>query len=107
ITVDSDDNLIIVDWGNSRVQVFDKHGTFIRYIRCQVNKLYGPQDLAVINNTIAIADSGNHCSTLASKMATLSEQFRPSQPLSLHYLLTFLELSIQQNNPDSFSNDEN
>ncbi|CAF0704326.1 unnamed protein product [Brachionus calyciflorus] len=61
IAVDSNDNIIIVDWGNSRVQVFDKHGSFIRYIRCEINQLYGPQDLAVINNTIAIADSGNHC----------------------------------------------
>ena len=61
VASDAQDNIIVVDWGNSRIQVFNKYGNFIRYINSELNPLYGPQDLAVINNTVAVADSGNHC----------------------------------------------
>jgi hypothetical protein len=33
----------------------------MKYINSESSPLYGPQDLAIINNTIAVADSGNHC----------------------------------------------
>ncbi len=61
VAIDKKDNIIVADWGNSRIQVFDKHGTFLRFINSETNRLYGPQDLTLINNTIAVADSGNHC----------------------------------------------
>jgi hypothetical protein len=43
------------------LKIFDKHGNFIKFVNSELNPLYGPQDVAIINNTIAVADSGNHC----------------------------------------------
>ena len=61
VACDTDDNIVVVDWGNCRIQIFDKHGTFIKVLNSQANGLYGPQDVAVIKNTLAVSDSGNHC----------------------------------------------
>ena len=49
--------------GNSRLQVFDKNGGFLKFINTELNKLYGPQDIQIVErkNLVAVADSGNHC----------------------------------------------
>ena len=43
--------------------MFDKCGKFLKFVNAEINQLYGPQDLKVIENEnlVAIADSGNHC----------------------------------------------
>lgn len=63
VDVDKNDNIIIADWGNCKIHVFDKYGKFLKYVNSEVNPMYGPQDLDLIEdlNLIAVADSGNHC----------------------------------------------
>lgn len=90
VAVDKNDNIIVADWGNSRIQVriienlirphcnavkhlytsltyillqvFDSQGSFMSYVSTSVEPLYGPQGLTVTSDGyIAIADSGNHC----------------------------------------------
>ena len=42
-------------------KVFDKHGEFLRVIDTDASPLYGPQDVALMGNRLAVVDSGNHC----------------------------------------------
>ena len=41
--MDSQDNIIVADWGNARVQIFDQFGSFLSYVNTGGCKLYGPQ----------------------------------------------------------------
>jgi tripartite motif-containing protein 2/3 len=59
--------IFVSDWGNSRIQVFDRQGTFIRIIELSSSDtLYGPQglDYEPLSHTLAIANSGKHCAIL-------------------------------------------
>ncbi|CAF3733414.1 unnamed protein product, partial [Rotaria sordida] len=56
--------IFISDWGNNRIQVFDRQGSFIRIIELSTSDmLYGPQglDYEPTTHTLAIANSGKHC----------------------------------------------
>uniref|UniRef100_A0A8C9W8Z5 RING-type E3 ubiquitin transferase n=1 Tax=Scleropages formosus TaxID=113540 RepID=A0A8C9W8Z5_SCLFO len=62
VAVDSNGNIIVADWGNSRIQVFDSSGSFLSYINTSADPLYGPQGLALTSDGhVVVADSGNHC----------------------------------------------
>ena len=62
VAVDSQDNILVADWGNSRIQVFDQFGSFLSYVNTSGCPLYGPQGLALTpEGHIVVADSGNHC----------------------------------------------
>uniref|UniRef100_A0A672G554 RING-type E3 ubiquitin transferase n=1 Tax=Salarias fasciatus TaxID=181472 RepID=A0A672G554_SALFA len=62
VAVDANGNIIVADWGNSRIQVFDSSGSFLSYINTSADPLYGPQGLALTSDGhVAVADSGNHC----------------------------------------------
>ena len=80
VAVDSMDNIIVADWGNSRLQVsplrilqfsyrsflhgqvFDQFGSFLTFVNTSGCKIYGPQGIAVTpEENIVLADSGNHC----------------------------------------------
>ena len=81
VAVDSMDNIIVADWGNSRLQVrqlgisqsnnnrlflhgqvFDQFGSFLTFINTSGCKIYGPQGIAVTpEESVVLADSGNHC----------------------------------------------
>lgn len=59
--------IFVSDWGNNRIQIFDRQGTFIRIIELSsLDMLYGPQglDYEPINHTLAIANSGKHSAIL-------------------------------------------
>ena len=59
--------IFVADWGNNRVQVFDRQGTFLRLINLsKSDMLYGPQglDYEPLSHTLAIANSGKHCALL-------------------------------------------
>lgn len=56
--------IFVSDWGNNRIQIFDRQGTFIRSLELpRSDMLYGPQglDYDPIHQTLAIANSGKHC----------------------------------------------
>ncbi|CDQ66392.1 unnamed protein product [Oncorhynchus mykiss] len=62
VAVDVNGNIIVADWGNSRIQVFDGSGSFLSYINTSADPLYGPQGLALTSDGhVVVADSGNHC----------------------------------------------
>ena len=62
VAVDSQDNILVADWGNSRIQVFDQFGSFLSYVNTAGCPLYGPQGLSLTREGhIVVADSGNHC----------------------------------------------
>ncbi|XP_012944809.1 tripartite motif-containing protein 2 [Aplysia californica] len=62
VAVDDKGNMLVADWGNSRIQVFDSSGSFLSYVNCASEPLYGPQGLAVTSQgVVVVADSGNHC----------------------------------------------
>ncbi|CAB1333299.1 unnamed protein product, partial [Coregonus sp. 'balchen'] len=62
VAVDTNGNIIVADWGNSRIQVFDSTGSFLSYINTSADPLYGPQGLTLTSDGhVAVADSGNHC----------------------------------------------
>ncbi|ESO07943.1 hypothetical protein HELRODRAFT_110232 [Helobdella robusta] len=62
VCIDSQGNILVADWGNSRVQIFDKNGSFLCFIDTSSDPLYGPQGIAMTkDNDIIVADSGNHC----------------------------------------------
>jgi DNA-binding beta-propeller fold protein YncE len=59
--------IFVSDWGNNRIQIFDRQGTFIRIIELSSSDmLYGPQglDYDPIGHTLAIANSGKHSALL-------------------------------------------
>jgi DNA-binding beta-propeller fold protein YncE len=59
--------IFVSDWGNNRIQIFDRQGTFIRIIELSTSDmLFGPQglDYEPISHTLAIANSGNHSAVL-------------------------------------------
>jgi DNA-binding beta-propeller fold protein YncE len=59
--------VFVSDWGNNRIQIFDRQGTFIRPIELPISDmLYGPQglDYEPISQTLAIANSGKHSAIL-------------------------------------------
>ncbi|CAF4566239.1 unnamed protein product, partial [Rotaria magnacalcarata] len=61
--------IFVSDWGNSRIQVFDRQGSFIRIIELSTTDvLYGPQglDYEPTTRTLAIANAGKHCATLVN-----------------------------------------
>ena len=56
--------LFVSDWGNNRIQVFDRQGTFVRIIELPTSDtLYGPQglDYEPTSRTLAVANSGKYC----------------------------------------------
>ena len=56
------DNIIVADWGNSRIQIFDSQGSFLSFVNTLACPLYGPQGIAAtIDGQVVVADSGNHC----------------------------------------------
>ena len=63
IAVDAKANVVVVaDWGNSRIQVFDEKGSFLSFVNTEGDPLYGPQGLAItVDGHLAVADAGNHC----------------------------------------------
>uniref|UniRef100_A0A8C7HYZ1 RING-type E3 ubiquitin transferase n=1 Tax=Oncorhynchus kisutch TaxID=8019 RepID=A0A8C7HYZ1_ONCKI len=62
VAVDVNGNIIVADWGNSRIQVFDGSGSFLSYINTSADPLYGPQGLALTSDGyVVVADTGNHC----------------------------------------------
>ena len=62
LAVDAQDNILVADWGNSRIQIFDSQGSFLSFVNTVVCPLYGPQGLALTHDGhIVVADSGNHC----------------------------------------------
>ena len=62
VAVDAQDNIIVADWGNSRIQIFDSQGSFLSFVNTLACPLYGPQGLALTHDGhIVVADSGNHC----------------------------------------------
>ena len=59
--------VFVADWGNNRIQVFDRQGTFVRLINLsKSDMLYGPQglDYEPLSQTLAVANSGRHCALL-------------------------------------------
>ncbi len=59
--------IFVSDWGNNRIQVFDRQGLFIRTIELSMSDmLYGPQglDYEPISHTLAIANPGKHSTIL-------------------------------------------
>lgn len=59
--------IFVSDWGNNRIQIFDRQGSFIRIIELSKSDvLYGPQglDYEPTTRTLAIANAGKHCATL-------------------------------------------
>ncbi|CAF1149461.1 unnamed protein product [Rotaria sp. Silwood1] len=59
--------IFVSDWGNNRIQVFDRQGSFIRIIELSTSDMpYGPQglDYEPTTRTLAIANSGKHCANL-------------------------------------------
>ena len=62
MAVDHQDNILVADWGNSRIQVFDSQGSFLSFVNTLACPLYGPQGLSLTpDGHIVVADSGNHC----------------------------------------------
>ncbi|GFR33789.1 uncharacterized protein TNCT_469381 [Trichonephila clavata] len=62
VAIDSQDNIIVADWGNCRIQVFDMNGSFLSFINTFGDPLYGPQGLALTpDGHVVVSDSGNHC----------------------------------------------
>ncbi|XP_059080014.1 tripartite motif-containing protein 2-like [Tigriopus californicus] len=62
VATDKQDNILVADWGNSRIQVFDSQGSFLAFVNTLACPLYGPQGVAVTpDGNIVVADSGNHC----------------------------------------------
>jgi tripartite motif-containing protein 2/3 len=62
VAVDANDNILVADWGNSRLAVFDASGSFVAFVNTAACPLYGPQGLAVTpDGNVVVADSGNHC----------------------------------------------
>ena len=56
------DNILVVDSGNKRVQVFKQDGTFVSLIESLGDPLDQPRGMAVTNNGhIFVADRDNHC----------------------------------------------
>ena len=43
LAVDALDNIIVADWGNSRIQIFDQYGSFLSYVNTDEFKIHGPQ----------------------------------------------------------------
>ncbi|CAF4249816.1 unnamed protein product [Rotaria socialis] len=61
--------IFVSDWGNNRIQVFDRQGSFIRIIELSTaDLLYGPQglDYEPSTRTLAIANAGQHCAILVN-----------------------------------------
>jgi sugar lactone lactonase YvrE len=62
VAVDNQDNIIVADWGNSRIQIFDSTGSFLAFVNTLACPLYGPQGVAMTTDGhVVVADSGNHC----------------------------------------------
>ena len=61
--MDAQDNILVADWGNSRIQIFDSQGSFLSFVNTLAAcPLYGPQGLALTHDGhVVVADSGNHC----------------------------------------------
>jgi len=61
VTTDRYDNILVADWGNSRVQVFDNTGRYLATVNSTATPLYGPQGLAMSpEGHVIVADTGNH-----------------------------------------------
>ena len=43
LAVDALDNIIVADWGNSRIQIFDQYGSFLSFVNTDGFKIHGPQ----------------------------------------------------------------
>ncbi|UJR30860.1 hypothetical protein I4U23_018375 [Adineta vaga] len=59
--------IFVSDWGNNRVQIFDRQGLFLRTIKLSTSDmLYGPQglDYEPSSQMLAIANSGKHSAVL-------------------------------------------
>jgi len=63
VDVDDEGNIYIVDSGNHRIAVFNRHGKHISYISKQGNKqseMNNPLGIDVSSNNIYVADKDNH-----------------------------------------------
>ncbi|CAF90324.1 unnamed protein product [Tetraodon nigroviridis] len=60
--VNKNNEIIVTDFHNHSVKVFDGSGSFLSYINTSAEPLYGPQGLALTSDGhVVVADSGNHC----------------------------------------------
>ena len=73
VAVDAQDNILVADWGNSRIQVyftfivgcflshlqvFDQFGSFLSFVNTSGCKLYGPQVKILTLNKSYLLQSG-------------------------------------------------
>ena len=93
LAVDAQDNILVADWGNSRIQIFDSQGSFLSFVNTVVCPLYGPQGLALTHDGhIVVADSGNHCFKLYKYLQwrpPLDPQVLPAQYVYLMFRWQF------------------
>jgi len=62
IAMDSKQHVLVADWGNNRIQVFDANGSFLTFVNSAFDGVFGPQGLTVTaDDLVVVADSGNHC----------------------------------------------
>lgn len=60
LAVDAQDNIIVADWGNARLQIFDQFGSFLSYVNTAGCKLYGPQVRKCWSDLLSLLILG-HC----------------------------------------------
>uniref|UniRef100_A0A3B5A7X2 NHL repeat containing 3 n=1 Tax=Stegastes partitus TaxID=144197 RepID=A0A3B5A7X2_9TELE len=62
VAVDINGNIIVADWGNSRIQKITTFSLDYFQVFDGTDPLYGPQGLALTSDGhVVVADSGNHC----------------------------------------------
>lgn len=57
----SNNDILVTDWGNSRLQIFNKSGKLLKVIGNSKNLFKNPYDAVFHYNKIFVADTHNHC----------------------------------------------